>query len=432
MKKVIWVLISCCILCLTGCSNEKINTDSEVVDSTKETVETSEYVDHNMDFAISSEEQKDDIVENDVPVDGILFTTEYTVEDYCQGCFIVSKNDGLLYGVLDKDGNEMIPVQYDEIKFTNKEQVVNGKCEELYIQTVYEKKSNIVDKWGNVLISGGDYLYYIEYKTDDVRDDCARFYLSKGNKECFYDGKLDFLFEIPRTVEQTLHYVWLNSEYFLIYRVQAIYEMGDVKIVESVELYDVANNELTMLSECGGLTDYIIVNSSGIEFILLVDYQGLTLETYIYDHYKSDENGVPKLVDTLTYDEFYPMLEQYRADNSKPYAIENIKFEDKRLYKSNDTWKLEHIADDTPVYNLRYYECIEKEGCFFLMNEDNQLCLINHEGNLMVDYGWLTYDDREIYFNEGTLDLYDNFFPGDDGVCFTQGDDVYFFYNKEW
>ena len=34
-------------------------------------------------------------------INGLLFSTEYDVVDYCQGCFIVSKNDGLLYGVLD-------------------------------------------------------------------------------------------------------------------------------------------------------------------------------------------------------------------------------------------------------------------------------------------------------------------------------------------
>lgn len=42
-------------------------------------------------------------------------TTEYDLEDYASGYIIVSKNDGLLYGVIDKEGNEVIPVEYDNI-----------------------------------------------------------------------------------------------------------------------------------------------------------------------------------------------------------------------------------------------------------------------------------------------------------------------------
>ncbi len=45
------------------------------------------------------------------------FSTVYKIEDAKDGYFIVSKLDGSLYGLLDSSGNEVIPLEYDDITF---------------------------------------------------------------------------------------------------------------------------------------------------------------------------------------------------------------------------------------------------------------------------------------------------------------------------
>ena len=100
-----------------------------------------------------------------------------------------------------------------------------------------------------------------------------------------------------------------------------------------------------------------------------------------------------------------------------------------RLYQSNGTWKLVD-TNDNPLYDERYYQCIPKYGCYFLVNEDNEMCLIDRNGNMVVDYSWLAWSGNQGYFS-GVAITSDNFFAGDDGVCFTLGgdgmNDVYLF-----
>lgn len=107
--------------------------------------------------------------------------------------------------------------------------------------------------------------------------------------------------------------------------------------------------------------------------------------------------------------------EEYRLGKDK-----NI-----RLYTSNSTWKLED-ENGNPIYDERYYECIYRDECYFLVNEDNQMCLIDRNGNKLVDYEYLTYDGKYGYFMGIAFDS-DNFFVGDDGVSFVSGNEVYFF-----
>ena len=62
---------------------------------------------------------------------GLLFSTEYEVQDYFNGYFIVSKLQGKLWGVIDNSGNEIIPLKYTSIVFDNKKEVADGRNDEL-------------------------------------------------------------------------------------------------------------------------------------------------------------------------------------------------------------------------------------------------------------------------------------------------------------
>ena len=62
---------------------------------------------------------------------GLLFSTEYEVQDYFNGYFIVSKLQGKLCGVIDDSGNEIIPLKYTSVVFENKKEVADGRNDEL-------------------------------------------------------------------------------------------------------------------------------------------------------------------------------------------------------------------------------------------------------------------------------------------------------------
>ena len=70
-------------------------------------------------------------------------TTEYDLEDYASGYVIVSKNDGLLYGVIDKDGNEVIPVEYDNIQLVRGEDEKSDR-DEVYFVCEYEGEEEVL------------------------------------------------------------------------------------------------------------------------------------------------------------------------------------------------------------------------------------------------------------------------------------------------
>ena len=81
----------------------------------------------------------------------VYFLTEYKVEEYCGNRFIVSKPDCMIYGVLDIEGNEIIPVIYNEIKLLHGK----GRAAELtgtrYFKAKYKNTYIIFDYEGNIV-----------------------------------------------------------------------------------------------------------------------------------------------------------------------------------------------------------------------------------------------------------------------------------------
>lgn len=227
-------------------------------------------------------------------------TTEYDLEDYASGYVIVSKNDGLLYGVIDKDGNEVIPVEYDNI------QLVRGEEEE---------------------------------------------------SDSFIFVTVDY---------------WAEGYQYELYSIDENGNLTDLGDLESQNKYS--------LSSAG----QIQVNE-----------------------------------------------ESSSSENSSDYTLgKNGEY---RLYQTNDTWKLED-SNGNPLYDKRYFECWHKEDCFFLLNEDNQICLINKNGQMLVDYGTITWNGEYGMF--GDSEITDDSIRSDgNSVCFeVAGDDeniLYIFFPEE-
>ena len=157
-------------------------------------------------------------------INGLLFSTEYDVVDYCQGCFIVSKNDGLLYGVLDMHGNELIPCDYDEIEFLNKDAVINGKEDELLIDLCYENLHTIIDNTGEIIIENRrEYIRCIEYEIGNATDKGAYFLGTSSNALSLYTKAGDQLIHLNFPGASSITFGPMISEnYFMVWIMEEV------------------------------------------------------------------------------------------------------------------------------------------------------------------------------------------------------------------
>lgn len=427
-KKIICAVISCISFSICGCgeSTEKMESDYNDMIEAEESIGE---VEETSDTAEEDAEEDEEIVSTDTVENGLIFSTEYEIEDYCQGCFIISKNDGLLYGVLDRKGEEILPVKYDEITFLNKDRVSEGTDENLYLQTKYENDYAVVNSTGQEILdkkvsvisykigeSNADSAFFREdEKTDDLYTQFIRFYKEDGTllselncNGSYVSGTImvspDYYLLSTASVEQTDSYsasIWFENTY----------------------LYDKNNEVVEEWGGCNVNTAFYQVEGEKLAFYLQAN-EGEFIEWLV------DSNGNTEYKESLSKDEFESVVytDKMKNVNSNEYynlgENGNIK-----LYLSNETWKLENASGEA-LYEDRYYTCKKKEDCYLLSNEDNQVCMIDRNGNLVVDYGWIELQDKVYYFAGKEIDS-DNFFSGDDGVCFIiKTDDenqVYFF-----
>ncbi len=373
---------------------------------------------------------EDDLAEENLPDmqtdDGFQFSTEYDVEDYCQGCFIVSKNDGLLYGMLDRNGNEILPVEYDEIVFMNKEEVCNGKHLNLYIRTKYEDESTVVNSVGQQILDKP--VSCVEYKLGVAGPDSA-FFEEVNEAEGFIkfykeDGTL--LSELTcgeelrnngsEIAEGGLKAEWVAEDLYLLSQM-GLRPKSNRGFTSNIyyALYNKDNQIVKDWGEVDGLGTGYVVDDKYTFFVYVKD-------NGVYK-YTIDESGSLKEEGETSEEEILKMRQGETGITGKEFHLgEN---NDMKLYCSNDTWKLVDAAGN-PLYDERYYECIKKSNCYFLANENNELCLIDKNGDMLIEYGWLTKEGDDVYFNGAVLS-YDNFLVGDDGVCIALGSDIYFF-----
>lgn len=429
MKKVKTILLGSAVICgilvsICGCgkiTEENGTSYSDTTEDKKRDAETEE----------ARIEETEEMVSADLIENGLIFSTEYEVEDYCQGCFIISKNDGLLYGVIDMKGEEILPIKYDDIEFLNKDRVKDGIDTILYLQTKYENEYTVINSMGQEILDKK--VQIIDYKIGECNSESAFF--REDEEEDILHTKFIRFYKEDGTLLSELNcnssYVsgtsMISPDYYLLSI--ANYEQDGYKfsvLFQGTYLYD-KNNEIVQEWEGRNVSTFYQIEGERLAFYL----QGNDGST---EKWLIDSAGNTEYQETFDSDSFEAvvasdMLKNTNSnrDNYNLGETGNIK-----LYLSNDTWKLEDM-NGKALYDDRYYSCTKKEECFLLSNEDNQVCMIDRNGKLIIDYGWLELKDDTYYFEGRKIDS-DYFFEGDDGVCFIVKNDnenqVYFFGGK--
>jgi hypothetical protein len=342
----------------------------------------------------------------------MLFSVNYDVEDYCDGYFIVSKSDGLLYGLLDMDGKEVIPIKYDEMEFLNKKQVIADNDNKIYLKIKYEGKYSIIDTDENVILDNN--VARVNYIFDDS-DNNSPFFVSINQNVSTHKGvpgKLQVFTEDGNIWEEFgdgsnnkiyYNFTGISKDLFMI-------ETIDNHIINSAEgievnIYDSQKNVIKHWDNalCTGNCSVDDLYKFTISLVKgeVCEYKGITV------------NSKGEFIEEKDLKDLYE-VGLYITKNTDKNRLQT---DEKRLYDSNSTYKLEYL-DGSPVYDDRYYDLIEikeKASCFALANEDKEYCLIDRNGIKRIDYGTISSDGRAIKFKG--KDVTESIFDGSDSIC---------------
>lgn len=407
-------------------SNEKKN---EIFNQTEENAGILDQIKDGTDAEkgqYASEEEEERIMEEEANAEqrGLIFQTDYEIEDYCDGHYIVSKNDGLLYGILDQYGMEWIPCKYDEITFLNRDEYVGHEDDKLFIKLKYEGSYTVMDGSGNTILSdiSAENFEYMSYDIGERTEDTAAFIgvhyktiqIFAGNGKELVKVSLD-----DPVLMSNASMLMCSDKWFLTYGEGTVY------------VHDMNGNLLkkwdsASCSPRAGIYGGVLKAEEGKAKFLI--YKSQSQQEY----YTIDREGNISYVETYTQDQLENL---YMGNVRKNLGIETTDYSNEymRLYQTNGTWKLENL-DGTSKYDDRYYGLEARNNMFFLVNENNEVLVINRFGEKIVDYGWLErgeqwpngmgyyYDLNGLKFS--TSDCY----MEDDGLCWVYEDQtVYYF-----
>jgi hypothetical protein len=396
-----------------GCGNEK----------TKEVSTVSETTD---DLLYSSETSVDDDDVMAFENGDVIFETEYQIEDYFRGDFIVSKSDGLLYGVLNLAGEEIIPVQYDEIEFLNEENINKGMDQNIYILTKYENQYELYDAEGNKLLDGEASI--VSYEIGDATDQSPLFMICDENEtKNYYNRNIELVYTINSgEYGSNVEVKWITPEMYLLSAVN----------VTSTGLNEFSiTNAGTYLCDIYGDTKDEWKDSS------IFDFDGVESDSYwIYLQFNDGtyrkliitKEGDTTLGESISQDDITNIYTANATTGTDGTRLLGYNDEYK-IYQTNDTWKYEDLAGNA-VYDDRYYSLASLGDAYILSNGDNQACIITKNGNRTVNYGYVEKLDNSYSFN-GMILTDENAFADDESVCFVMGNnglnDVYYFSPSE-
>ena len=375
----------------------------------------------------------------------ILFSTEYDVEDYCSGCFIVSKNNSLLYGVLDMKGNEIIPVKYDNISFLNRDNILSGINDELLIQTSYEGMNSIYNVEGEEVLTTSYVVDVIKYKSVDIVNSMqACFKINYENERLLkiYDDRAECIAEISydelgcNEFESLALYPNSPNCYIMYAHTWKSEKTGS----NSVHVTLAEKNIFVLNSNFEIKESYYNVElaASDTYYFRGINYFYILDTDNIYKKIGANNNAEIESIEEFSdYEKFKEsvgshIMNEITADN------ENIVLGNNTLYKSNNTWKLTNGAGN-PIYDDRYYGCFREDDTYLLVNEDNEICVIDNKGNMVINYGVLTCENNGtryyLYYN-GIDFSSDDYISGDDGVVIIEREEdmnnVHFYFNEEY
>ena len=233
MKKEIVKILMCTVLASTllgACSTNRSTQDEQKASNT----EISNIIKNDTEsvYEKNTEKNTEEAVKKTAE-DYLYLTTDYKVEDYCNGYFIVSKMDGRLFGVINSKGKEVIPLKYDEVSFYNRQEVLQQGVDTLLFHVAYQDEEYLLDTNGEEynsvieikpLLGDADDnikyysrpldMYYVdkEYTNGDVE------YAMGNGKIIFYDKGKNEIGSFSAGEEDSIkEYYQLTKDYYLIY-----------------------------------------------------------------------------------------------------------------------------------------------------------------------------------------------------------------------
>lgn len=364
------VLVLIMMFVFTACGDEKINIDGGTEPS-EGTIETEP--DFNSSVTDSMAE---------------TLVTEYTVEDYLDNAIIVSKNDGLLYGLIDNTGKEIIPVKYDDMEFFNKEDYINGYYDN-YIWCKYESTEYIFNLKGEEIMQNEANITYADsvFKTENAP--FFNVYNSQNSIITIYDQKLNLIGKVEEKVENI-------KKYNMVFISDKCYFYSSLK-VESTGTYSTSAETIgSCLSDYNGNIKRDFGNQTSRSDYYFYENKCVLL----FDDFANVSSFSSSLnTKTVHIDINGNVVKEEKIEYQE--AVKKYKNEKKKynFYQSNSTYKMEDLNGD-PLYVERYYKELEVEGendCHFLTDENDNVCIFGSQGNLYCEFGDFINKDGDLY-----------------------------------
>lgn len=428
----------------------------------------------------------DDIVSQNVSgvKNGAQFTTEYTVVDYHDGCFIVTTSSGRTYGALDIHGEEILPLEYDYLEFVGKRSKFNK-----YIYAKLNEKEGVFSLKGKVIIpleydhveyfkfeckatyarNAGSYAYDV-YSSDGALlttiNDYKPYVLSfLGDKYIMlssvnalgmsdgawykivdYNGKLIDEFDCGSeyTVDDPHPIVLDGSVQYLLFQ----------KSDESVFMYKIIDDKLNTCTIT--LTGEDIDNKQDFSPVAISSeyYSGYFAAATTALRYENDipihgyslfspQNGlISKLDGIVRIDGGYGDVgllfgQNEEGDISYLDASENLvstginvygerwdTLKEALVYSSGDVWKLAdkngRTIGDKQYSDFDTIESRGRESFNVFSNTDGEYCIYSPDGRLVVPYGVYTRNGDASFLNGSYIQ---NTVASYDAICFITSDE---------
>lgn len=301
---------------------------------------------------------------------GLLFSTEYEIQDYFNGYFIVSKLQGKLWGVIDDSGNEVIPLKYTSVVFENKKQVADGRNDELN----FVAEDDGVKSYLNVNGELGGFCK-IKPIIGTINDE-RQYYAKRSSAVYVADStKKNRLYTYSIDKGELEDFYQITDEYELL-----IAEIG----FNSDEVYLMNKKGDTIWKKsCRSCT----VQKKGN--IAVIYFQYITGKAEIYT---MDVDGNINQVDNYCKDDFGI------HDGKKPEGlVRYILGADDNIYikQTNDKfYKLINKMGDNLAYD-KYIEYAQHEDIILLLNENQGVTMVNSEGKIVKDLEDFEWKDSE-------------------------------------
>lgn len=311
------------------------------------------------------------------------FTTEYEIDYYEAGFYRVSKNNAL-EGVLNGKGKEIVPVKYDNVSILSD---IGGNV--VYISAQYENETTLFDS------NGKEVMRLSELVNLQVQSS-------------YYDGET-YIVVYGTDGLVTIYDTMMRDVVRLDYGKCSVYVISaDCYLIDKTPTLDDLSSRVYVVNRSGNVIGSYV--GGGISCGIV--QKGVTLAeegTCLFYFQGSDEYGIYSidregntqfLVQPAPYN--LPVTFQdgkvLKSNFSNGYRLYNGGL----LWEQNGIWKITGCEGD---YDKRYYSCYPKMDNFFLVNEDNEVCVINRSGEIIADYkDDFTFESNKVYFKDEPLD----------------------------